>query len=140
MGDYTIFHHMPWSGAYAIYFFVIGISASMFFFSTLSWFRQEFVAIRFSAFGTSFVLLAAGGLLLIGDLAQPMRFLNTINPAYMNFTSPLAWGALNLMSFGAVSVLYFLMMKKENSAINSTGINGVFHTGRFWCTVRSKPV
>lgn len=32
MGDYNVFHIMPWSGAYSIYFFVIGISAAMFFF------------------------------------------------------------------------------------------------------------
>ncbi len=114
MGDFTVFHLAPWSGAYAIYFFVIGISAAMFFFSTLSWFRPEFQALRFKAFLVSFVLMGAGGMLLIGDLAQPFRFLNTINPAYMNFTSPLAWGALNLLSFGAVSAAYIYMMIKEN--------------------------
>lgn len=114
MGDFTVFHLAPWSGAYAIYFFVIGISAAMFFFSTLSWFREEFQSLRFKAFAVSFVLMGAGGLLLIGDLAQPLRFLNTINPVYMNFTSPLAWGALNLLSFGAVSAAYIYMMMKEN--------------------------
>jgi formate-dependent nitrite reductase membrane component NrfD len=119
MGDFTIFHHMPWSGAYSIYFFVIGISAAMFFFSTLSWFRPEFQSIRVSAFAVSFVLMAAGGLLLIEDLAQPLRFLNTMNPFYMNFTSPLAWGALNLLSFGAVSAAYFyMMMVKGNQEVS----------------------
>jgi len=118
MGDFNVFHIMPWSGAYAIYFFVIGISAAMFFFSTLSWFRPEFQTLRFPAFAVSFVLMGAGGLLLIGDLSQPLRFLNTINPAYMNFTSPLAWGALNLLSFGAVSVAYFVMMRKNDEAMS----------------------
>jgi len=56
--------------------------------------------------------------LLNGDLSQPLRFLNTINPAYMNFTSPLAWGALNLLSFGAVSVAYFVMMRKNDEAMS----------------------
>lgn len=118
MGDYNIFHHMPWSSTYSIYFFVIGISAALFFFSSLSWFRQEFEPLRKSAFYASFVLMALGGLLLIGDLSKPLRFLNILNPAYLNFTSPLAWGGLNLVSFGAVSVAYFWMMRK-NDEINS---------------------
>ena len=118
MGDYNIFHHMPWSSAYSIYFFTIGISAALFFMSALSWYRAEFRALRASAFYLSFVLLAVSGLLLIGDLSKPARFLNTMNPAYLSFSSPLAWGALNLVAFGAVSVAYFFMMRKENEAMS----------------------
>lgn len=116
MGDYTVFHHMPWSGSYAIYFFTIGISAALFFFSAKSWFPagQALVPIRDMAANMSFVLLIISGLLLIGDLSQPMRFLNTMNPAHFNLTSPLAWGALNLMSFGIVSVLYVMAVKKND--------------------------
>ncbi|MDD5241827.1 MAG: polysulfide reductase NrfD [Sulfuricella sp.] len=118
MGDFNIFHHMPWSSTYSIYFFTIGISAALFFFSALSWFWEEFRSLRHSAFYVSFVLLAISGALLIGDLSQPLRFLNIMNPAYLNFTSPLAWGGLNLMSFGAVSVAYFFMMRKNDEAIS----------------------
>ena len=107
MGDFNIFHHMPWASTYSIYFFVIGISAALFFFSTLSWFSDAFVPLRMRAFLVSFALLVIGGLLLIGDLAQPTRFINILNPLYLNFTSPLAWGGLNLMSFGLVSVALF---------------------------------
>lgn len=114
MGDFNIFHHMPWSSSYSIYFFVIGISAALFFFSTLSWFRQEFEPLRKSAFYASFGLMALGGLLLIGDLSKPLRFLNILNPFYLNFASPLAWGGLNLISFGVVSVAYFWMMNKND--------------------------
>jgi len=114
MGDYTVFHAMPWTGAYAIYFFVIGISAALYFFSALSWYKEEYRPIRTSAFLVSFALLVVGGLLLIGDLSQPARFLNILNPAYLNFHSPLAWGGLNLISFGLVSVLYFLMLRGNN--------------------------
>lgn len=114
MGDFNIFHHMPWSGGYAIYFFVIGISAALFFFSALSWYREEFKPLRTSAFYLSFALLVLGGLLLIGDLSQPLRFLNIMNPVYLNFKSPLAWGSVILVLFGAVSVGYFLMMRKNN--------------------------
>ncbi|WP_420475172.1 NrfD/PsrC family molybdoenzyme membrane anchor subunit [Noviherbaspirillum sp. ST9] len=118
MGDYTVFHHMPWTGTYSIYFFVIGISAALFFFSTLSWYREEFKPLRTSAFYASFVLLAVGGLLLIGDLSQPLRFFYILNPFHLNLGSPLAWGSLNLVLFGIVSIAYFLMMRRndENSS------------------------
>ncbi len=124
MGDYNIFHHIPWSSAYSIYFFVIGISAALFFFSTLSWFSQAFLPIRGRAFVVSFVLLVIGGLLLIGDLSQPMRFVNILNPAYLNFSSPLAWGGLNLVSFGLVSVLYFLAVAAESPIGKTIGVVG----------------
>lgn len=112
MGDWNIFHHMPWSGAYAVYFFLIGISAAMFFFSALSWYRDEFKEIRQSSDNISFVLLAVSGILLIGDLSQPLRFLNMVNPFYLQFSSPLAWGSLCLISFGVVSVAYFYTIHK----------------------------
>lgn len=124
MGDFNIFHHMPWASTYSIYFFVIGISAALFFFSTLSWFSDAFVPIRGRAFVVSFALLVIGGLLLIGDLSQPMRFLNILNPAYLNFSSPLAWGGLNLISFGLVSVLYFLAVAAENPTAKMLGVIG----------------
>ncbi|SCZ54542.1 NrfD/PsrC family molybdoenzyme membrane anchor subunit [Thiohalomonas denitrificans] len=112
MLDYTVFHTIAWPGPYAWYFFVIGISVALFFFSALSWYREEFRPLRHSAFYLSFGLLVLGGLLLIGDLSQPMRFLNMVNPAYLNFDSPLAWGSLNLVAFGLVSVVYFVFLRK----------------------------
>ncbi len=124
MGDFNIFHHMPWASTYSIYFFVIGISAALFFFSTLSWFSDAFVPLRMRAFMVSFALLVIGGLLLIGDLSQPTRFINILNPLYLNFTSPLAWGGLNLMSFGLVSVLYFLALTAEHPGAKMLGVLG----------------
>lgn len=117
MGDWNAFHLMPWSGAYAIYFFLIGISAAMYFLSALSWCCEEFKEIRKSAVNISFVLLVISGLLLIEDLSQPMRFFNMINPAYLHFTSPLAWGSLCLISFGAVSAAYFYTLHKTNDEV-----------------------
>ncbi len=117
MFDYTVYHTIAWPGPYAWYFFVIGISVALFFFSALSWYREEFQPLRRSAFVLSFALLALGGLLLISDLSQPLRFLNILNPAYLNFDSPLAWGSLNLMSFGLISVVYFVMMNKGDEVM-----------------------
>lgn len=116
MGDYVVFHAPAWPGAYSIYFFVIGLSAALFFLSALSWFRSEFGVLRKSAFYLSFALLAVGGLVLIGDLSQPLRFLNTVNPAYWNMTSPLVWGSILLVLFGLACVLYFLALRSGNEA------------------------
>ena len=110
MLDYTVFHTIAWPGAYSVYFFVIGISVAMFFFSAMSWYREEFQPLRKSGFYISFLLLILGGLLLISDLSQPARFLNMINPAYLKFDSPLAWGSLNLITFSLVSVIYFFLL------------------------------
>lgn len=114
MGDYVWFHDVSWHSAYAIYFFVIGICAGLSFFSFLSWHRAELAGLRKPAAYASFALLAVGGVLLIGDLSQPMRFLNVLNPFYLHFTSPLAWGSLNIVTFGAASVAYLLMLRKGN--------------------------
>ncbi len=112
MGDYVWFHDVSWHASYAIYFFVIGILAGLSFLSYGSWITPALRPLREKAAYISLGLLAVGGLLLIADLSQPMRFLNTLNPAYLNFSSPLAWGALNIVAFGIVSVLYILELKK----------------------------
>lgn len=112
MGEYVWFHDVSWHSGYAIYFFVIGISAGLSFFSFLSWQRPELVGLRKSAAYASFGLLALGGILLIADLSQPLRFLNVLNPLYLHFTSPLAWGSLNIVLFGACSAAYLWMLRK----------------------------
>lgn len=112
MGDYVWFHDVSWHATYAIYFFVIGICAGLAFLSYGSWVTPALRPLRVKAAVVSFVLLGVGGLLLIGDLSQPMRFLNILNPAYLNFSSPLAWGALNIVAFGIASVLYLLALRK----------------------------
>ncbi|MDO8768139.1 MAG: NrfD/PsrC family molybdoenzyme membrane anchor subunit [Burkholderiaceae bacterium] len=112
MGDYVWFHDVSWHSAYAIYFFVIGICAGLAFLSYGSWLTPALRPLREKAAYGSIVLLAIGGVLLIADLSQPLRFLNTLNPFYMHFTSPLAWGALNITAFGICSVLYILTLRK----------------------------
>jgi formate-dependent nitrite reductase membrane component NrfD len=112
MGDYVWFHDVSWHATYAIYFFVIGICAGLAFLSYGSWVTPELRPLRVKAAVVSFVLLGVGGLLLIADLSQPLRFLNILNPGYLNFSSPLAWGALNIVAFGIASVLYLLALRK----------------------------
>jgi formate-dependent nitrite reductase membrane component NrfD len=112
MGEYLWFHDVSWHATYAIYFFVIGICAGLAFFSFLSWHKPELAGLRKPAAYGAVALLAIGGLLLIGDLSQPLRFLNVLNPAYLNFKSPLAWGSLNIACFGLALVGYLLMLRK----------------------------
>jgi formate-dependent nitrite reductase membrane component NrfD len=117
MGEYVWFHDVSWHASYAIYFFVIGILAGLSFMSYGSWITPALRPLREKAAYGSIVLLGIGGLLLIADLSQPMRFFNVLNPAYLNFTSPLAWGSLNIATFGICSVLYILELRKgEDSA------------------------
>lgn len=120
MGEYVWFHDVSWHSAYAVYFFIIGICAGLSFFSFLSWHRAELASLRKPAAFASFVLLLIGGVLLIGDLSQPLRFLNVLNPFYLNFRSPLAWGSLNIVLFGAASVGYLLMLGKDDQKHGKT--------------------
>lgn len=115
MGEYVWFHDVSWHSAYAIYFFVVGILAGLSFLSYGSWITPALRPLREKAAYASLVLLGVGGALLVADLSQPLRFLNTLNPMYMQFTSPLAWGALNIVAFGICSVLYIwtLFRKQE---------------------------
>ncbi len=112
MGDYVWFHDVSWHATYAIYFFVIGIVAGLAFLSFLSWHDGALRPIRARAAWGAFVLLVIGGLLLIMDLSQPLRFLNILNPFYLNFGSPLAWGALNIVGFGIALVVYLFVLRR----------------------------
>ncbi|BAO28241.1 NrfD/PsrC family molybdoenzyme membrane anchor subunit [Sulfuritalea hydrogenivorans] len=117
MGEYVWFHDVSWHASYAVYFFIIGILAGLSFMSYGSWITPALRPLREKAAYGSMVLLALGGMLLIADLSQPLRFFNVLNPAYLNFTSPLAWGSLNIVAFGVCSVLYILELRKaEDSA------------------------
>ena len=113
MGEYVWFHDVSWHASYAIYFFVIGICSGLAFLSYGSWLTPALRPLREKAAYGSLALLALGGLLLIADLSQPLRFLNVLNPVYLNFTSPLAWGSLNIACFGIASVLYILELRKD---------------------------
>jgi formate-dependent nitrite reductase membrane component NrfD len=120
MGDYVWFHDVSWHASYAVYFFVVGILAGLSFLSYGSWRTTALRPLREKAAYGSLALLALGGLLLIADLSQPLRFLNILNPTYLNFTSPLAWGALNIVAFGVSSILYIRALRSDDEAKGRT--------------------
>lgn len=131
MGDYTVFHDVSWHASYAVYFFVIGISAGLFLFSFLSWHSEPLRPLRQKTAYASFLLLALGGILLIFDLSQPLRFLYILNPIYLQFTSPLAWGGLNIVAFGLVSLAYLWTMRggKDGAARKLAALGALLALG-----------
>ena len=120
MGDYVVFHDVSWHASYAVYFFVIGIIAGLSFFSFLSWHKPSLRPLREKCAYASFALLFVAGLLLIADLSQPLRFVNVLNPAYLQFDSPLAWGSLNIVTFGLASVAYLMVLRKGDEKWGKT--------------------
>ncbi|MDH5535919.1 MAG: polysulfide reductase NrfD, partial [Betaproteobacteria bacterium] len=120
MGDYVVFHDVSWHASYALYFFVIGIAAGLFLFSFLSWHKEALRPLRVPTAWGSFAALVVGALLLISDLSQPMRFLYVLNPLYLRFTSPLAWGGLNIVAFGAVSIVYLYTLYRGDDKFSRT--------------------
>lgn len=148
MGDYVWFHDVSWHASYAIYFFVIGICAGLAFLSFLSWHDDTLRALRKPAAWAALVLLALGGVLLIADLSQPLRFLNVLNPLYLNFASPLAWGALNIVAFGAVLLAYLYLLgaadtsrtKLLAAALGVLAIGLPVYTGYDLSVHQSRPV
>lgn len=116
MGDYNWFHDVSWHASYAVYFFVIGISAGLAFLSYGTWLTPALRPLRAKAAYVSFLLLLVGGALLVADLSQPARFLNVLNPVYLRFSSPLAWGALNIAAFAIASVLYIVALRKGDES------------------------
>lgn len=118
MGDYAVFHDVSWHASYAVYFFVIGIAAGLFFFSFLSWHKEVLRPLRLPTAWGSFVALVIGSLLLINDLSQPARFLYILNPVYLNWASPLTWGGLNLVTFGLVSAGYLYMLRRGDETFS----------------------
>lgn len=120
MGDYVVFHDVSWHASYAVYFFVIGIIAGLSFFSFLSWHKPSLRPLREKGAYASFALLFVAGLLLIADLSQPLRFVNVLNPAYLQFDSPLAWGSLNIVTFGLASVAYLMVLRKGDEKWGKT--------------------
>lgn len=131
MGDYTVFHDVSWHASYAVYFFVIGISAGLFLFSFLSWHSEPLRPLRQKTAYVSFLLLALGGILLILDLSQPLRFLYILNPTYLQFSSPLAWGGLNILAFGLVSLAYLWTMRggKDGTARKLAALGALLALG-----------
>jgi len=109
MFEYLPMHIAPWGIEIVIYFFLIGTASMVFAVAagatTFGTIAAPFKNFEITGSIVALVILAAVVPLLIFDLSQPTRFLNTI--LYTRWTSPLFWGSLFLPLFG-LSILGFL--------------------------------
>lgn len=131
--NYTVFHVMPWGPSYALYFFLIGISAGAFILSMMPHVcpgQDKYLPLSKTAWVVSFVLLVISGPILIFDLTMPARFIHLFSPNYMHFSSPLMWGTALLLGMGLFSILYGWALFTNNQLIKFFGmIGGIFALG-----------
>lgn len=131
--NYTVFHVMPWGPAYALYFFLIGMSAGAFILSMLPHVcphEEKYMPLSKTAWLISFVLLLITGPILILDLTQPARFIHLFFPNYMHISSPLMWGTLLLLGMGLFSILYGWALFTKSKQVRLFGmIGGLFALG-----------
>src|SRR3989338_10318786 len=99
----TVFHVIPWGASYALYFFLIGMSAGAFILSMLPHVcpgEGKYMTLSKTSWVISFILLLITGPILIFDLTTPGRFIYLFFPNYWHMSSPLMWGTLLLWPWG----------------------------------------
>lgn len=131
--NYTVFHVIPWGASYALYFFLIGMSAGAFILSMIPHVcpgEGKYMPLSKLAWGISFILLLLTGPILIFDLTMPGRFIHLFFPNYMHMSSPLMWGTLLLLGMGLFSILYAWALYTQNPLVKVFGIiGGLFALG-----------
>ncbi len=109
MFEYMPMHIAPWGIEIIIYFFLIGTAAMTFAVAAgpavFGHVADPFKRFEVPGSIAALVLLFIVAPLLILDLSQPWRFLNPI--LHFRWTSPLSWGSIFLVMFGA-SIVAFL--------------------------------
>jgi len=129
----TVFHVIPWGASYALYFFLIGMSAGAFILSMLPHVcpgEGKYMPLSKTSWVISFILLLITGPILIFDLTTPGRFIYLFFPNYWHMSSPLMWGTLLLMGMGLFSILYGWALYTQNPLVKLFGtIGGLFAIG-----------
>lgn len=113
----NVFHHVAWGTTIAIYFWLVGASAGLFFISSLGWvFRLErYKPLGLPASVTAIILLLLVSILLIFDLGKPLRFVYLLLPNYWNATGPMSWGSILVLCslIAMISYAYFIAKNNE---------------------------
>ncbi len=125
--QYTVFHLIPWGSAYALYFFLVGMSAGSFLLSAAPHMcpnEGKYMPLSKTSWVISFILLLVTGPILIFDLTMPLRFINLFLPNYMHLASPLMWGTLLLMGMGLFSLLYGWALFTKNPQVKTFSVIG----------------
>ena len=108
MFEYMPYNLAPWGVEIVIYFFIIGLAAMTFIMAaapeTFGNVAAPFRNVEIPGAVITLILLGISGPLLIADISQPLRFLNPI--IYFRPTSPLSWGSVLLLLFGAAVVAF----------------------------------
>jgi len=127
MFEYTDYNIAPWGWELAVFFFLVGTAAMTFVFSaapnTLGGALRTFEPLQKPGAVAALVILAVCGVLLIADLGQPARFLYPI--LYFHASSPLSWGALLFVLFGACMVVFvYALFTGATNLLRPVGIAG----------------
>lgn len=128
MFEYSWFHIAPWGAELSIYFFLVGMAGMAFVLASApevfgSPAAMRLKPVQMPALLVALVLLILCGPLLILDLGQPGRFLYPI--LYFHWTSPLSWGSVFLLMFGACVVIFgFGLVTNRAALLRPVGVIG----------------
>ena len=113
----------PWKVLIPLYFYFTGLSAGSFILSSLStvFGIKKFKPLALPSAVAALVLLILAPIMLISDLGQPLRFLNVLNPAYFNPTSPISYGSWLLTFYPIATLIYIWIMVKPGVALAGKG-------------------
>lgn len=123
---YNVEHEMHLGLPIAVYFYLTGLSAGSFIIST---FAYGFGMIKFKPLGKigvvmATLLLVIAPMILLIDLAQPLRFWHLI--LYLRITSPITWGTFLLTLYPLNCVVYgFFMFKGDMKRTKIFGLIGI---------------
>ncbi len=108
----------PWKVLIPLYFYFTGLSAGSFILSSLStvFGMKKFKPLALPSAIAAIVLLVLAPTTLILDLGQPLRFLNVLNPANFNATSPISYGSWLLTLYPIATLIYIWIMVKPEAA------------------------
>ncbi|MHB1653876.1 MAG: NrfD/PsrC family molybdoenzyme membrane anchor subunit [Desulfitobacteriaceae bacterium] len=109
-----------WKVFIPLYFYFTGLSAGSFILSSLStvFGIKKFKPLAFPSAVAALVLLVIAPVMLIADLGQPLRFLNVLNPAYFNPTSPISYGSWLLTFYPIATSIYIWLMIKGGASFS----------------------
>lgn len=127
MFEYNAFHIAPWGHELVVYFTLIGIVAFTYILASVPALvegGEAFAKVQRPGYILAFVVLLLCGVLLITDLGQPQRFLNIL--IYHHWSSPLVWGSVLLIGFGACCALalYSTMIKHDRNLLRWAALIG----------------
>lgn len=128
MFEYTHFNIAPWGHELVTYFWLIGAIAMTYILASVpvltTGMGDAFAKVQKPAYVLAFVALLVCGVLLITDLGQPQRFMNIL--IYHHMSSPLVWGSILLLGFGAclALALYSLFIKKDENLLRWAALIG----------------